>query len=641
MSPTCSKAAMRVLISVLLASSVANAAALPHQVLDARAPAAIQNAELAAEAIQAAASAAAEDPTNFFENISDELNDRTAWEVFRDFFTRLFGPRDGDDDAQSTVTVTVTPATPETTTTTVEASASAEASISLDIIIPPGHSSVPTEVISDITPTSAAPTNEVVFSILPIGDLSTSINATELTPIFITAPASDIPVPTASVIEIIPPFPVDNGTTTDVLLPTAVPITGQFSVMIPLVTDIPKSATANATEPAETLVGPGLNASAPLGTGIPLVTGVPVIVNLTTPVETLVGPLETDLPVPANVTVPSGTGVVALPPTPANSSAPAGTGFAFLVPISNGTKLPLNTTAALNETASSTTLVVITEVVTPVPVTVTDDLSNELSSLRQICQDPKIHTLTLPIIARFYGSYAYPSLHRFPGCTIPNERQSVQAPGLLNCSALGEEVQNCQALGTKVLISIKGADVGSVGGNVDFGDPNVGKHPFGQAFAIAEGIPSIIADLPTVPTGSDFPNLFDEAHPPSAFALTLFSLFGEGHTERADLRPLGPDRPLGEEVVVDGFDVQVPAEWKGKYQDKKFKDLVRRLKELHQEAWKESGGLVGGPADLGADGKGVVYEGYVGGSLKVRSVGLEVRAELKRVGWAEWNPLAE
>ena len=64
MSPICSKAAMRALISVLLASSVANAAALPHEVLDARAPAAIQNAnaEIAAEAIQAAASAVAEDP---------------------------------------------------------------------------------------------------------------------------------------------------------------------------------------------------------------------------------------------------------------------------------------------------------------------------------------------------------------------------------------------------------------------------------------------------------------------------------------------------------------------------------------------------------------------------------------------------
>ncbi|KAH8728480.1 hypothetical protein GQ44DRAFT_48459, partial [Phaeosphaeriaceae sp. PMI808] len=96
----------------------------------------------------------------------------------------------------------------------------------------------------------------------------------------------------------------------------------------------------------------------------------------------------------------------------------------------------------------------------------------------------------------------------------------------------------------------------------------------------------------------NFPNLFDSAHPVSAFALPLFSLFGEGHTERADLRPLGPgtpssaspaalngtdwvdpiltalQRPLGEEVIVDGFDAQIPAGWKGAYQEGQFKALV-------------------------------------------------------------------
>lgn len=366
MSPICSKAAMRALISVLLASSVANAAALPHEVLDARAPAAIQNAnaEIAAEAIQAAASAVAEDPDNFFEEVSDGLNNRTGWEVFRDFFTRLFGPRTGDhdddDNSTTTVTVTIAAATPETTT--------AAASISLTIVLPPGPSGTPSAVISDIPYTTSAPATEV-FSILPIGDLTTSINATELTPIFNTAPASDSPIPTVSAIEV-PPFPIDNGTTTDVLLPTAVSITGQFSVMIPLITDVPTSATANTTEPVETMVGPGMNTTLPGGTGVPLVTDVSVVVNLTVPIGTLVGPLETELPA-VNVTVPVGTGVVSLPPTPANSSAPAGTGLTFLVPIDNATELPANATAALNETASSTTVVVLTETVVPIPVTVT------------------------------------------------------------------------------------------------------------------------------------------------------------------------------------------------------------------------------------------------------------------------------
>ena len=165
---------------------------------------------------------------------------------------------------------------------------------------------------------------------------------------------------------------------------------------------------------------------------------------------------------------------------------------------------------------------------------------------------------------------------------------------------------------------------------------------------------------PTVPIPS-FPNLFSTTRPPSALALTLFSLFGEGHTERADLRPLGPDtpsssspaplngtdwvnpllaslpRPLGEEVVVDGFDVQVPAEWRGSYQDTQFHTFVDRLRELTRQAWRESGGVEGGPGDLGADGRGVVYFGWIGGALRTRTAGLEVRAEVKREGWREWN----
>jgi hypothetical protein len=577
-----------------------------------------------------------------------------------------------------------------------------------------------------------------------------------------------------------------------------------------------------------------------------------------------------------------------------------------------------------------------------------------------------VHTLTLPLIDRFYGPGAYPSLFPFPGCVAPNPQQAVQAPGLLNCSALGVVVQSCQAAGKKVLLSLKADGLGTVGGNSEFGDPNGGKEPFGPRFgskglekrqefpklhlpginlghgpvvasstqsssvaaiqprplaslvpdllsglklpffngqapqagttpvksssaattstksssaatttvkstlvsvfvprpleslvpdvlsalkvpevlsalkipeislnvinptpiAISEPRPlvslvpdvlsalkvpevlsalkvpelsldlnlptpasipeprpleSLVPDvlsalkvpevlsalkvpevsldinLPTpasipeprplaslvpdvlsalnVPEGvsnktnstpivvvapiplnsvvpdllsalklddpkaatnpnkttpivvveprpltslipdvlsalhlynpkadvPEFPNLFDKSHSPSALALTLFSLFGEGHTERADLRPLGPDvpsgaspislkgvdwinpiltalqRPLGEEVVVDGFDIQLPAEWKGTYQDERFKALVKRLKVLQNEAWTRSGQVKGGSADLGADGKSVVYFGWVGGPLKVRSAGLKVHADIKREGWREWN----
>lgn len=163
---------------------------------------------------------------------------------------------------------------------------------------------------------------------------------------------------------------------------------------------------------------------------------------------------------------------------------------------------------------------------------------------------------------------------------------------------------------------------------------------------------------PTTPDPTPFPNLFDQNHPPTALALTLFSLFGEGHTERADLRPLGPDsgspatpplfngttwitppaaslpmpeRPLGEEVVVDGFDVQLPVQWRGKYQDTKFRNFVARLRDLHRDAWRQSGGIEGAPGDLGADGKAVVYFGWVGGLMHRRSEGTS------KAGWIEWD----
>jgi hypothetical protein len=231
---------MRVLISVLLASTVANAAALPHQVVDARAPEPIQNAELAAQAIQAAASAAAENPTNFFEDVSDGLNHRTGWEVFRDFFTRLFGPRDGDGEEPANVTVTVTAsATPATTT--------------LAIVLP------------NIPLTTGVPESEIIFSILPVGDLTSMINATVPTPILLTATG---PAATTSALAISAPFPVLNGTASDSILPTAAIITGEFSVTIPLVTGIPSP----------------VNSTIPEGTGIALpadANATEVVVNAT------------------------------------------------------------------------------------------------------------------------------------------------------------------------------------------------------------------------------------------------------------------------------------------------------------------------------------------------------------------------
>lgn len=154
-------------------------------------------------------------------------------------------------------------------------------------------------------------------------------------------------------------------------------------------------------------------------------------------------------------------------------------------------------------------------------------------------------------------------------------------------------MQTCQANGRRVLLSVKASSPSAVDGDVNFGDPSGAAH-----------------NASTTPS---FPNLFDDRHPPTALALTLFSLFGAGKTERADLRPLGPflnttgitwpTRPLGEEVVLDGFDVQLPRAWQGTYQDEQFEALAERLGELEEEAWAADG-------DLGVEGRGVVLRGW-------------------------------
>lgn len=170
-------------------------------------------------------------------------------------------------------------------------------------------------------------------------------------------------------------------------------------------------------------------------------------------------------------------------------------------------------------------------------------------------------------------------------------------------------------MGRKILLSVRGSSVTSVGGNLGYGKPGVSPQPFGVYFGEDVGkadgggleprwrLPNSTHKLPhphphpgVVPMPTMYkphPNLFDPTHPPSSFALTLSSLFGTTHTERADLRPLGPEpgvdpitwvaRPLGDEVVVDGFDVQIPGEWRGTVQGGLFLDFVRRLKEVRDE----------------------------------------------------------
>ena len=281
-----------------------------------------------------------------------------------------------------------------------------------------------------------------------------------------------------------------------------------------------------------------------------------------------------------------------------------------------------------------------------IPILPSNLTSDPLASLQRLCQAPNPHDapLTLPLISTFFGPSAYPVLSPFPGCTTPNPSQQLRAPGLLNCTALGAQIQACQKLGRKILLSIKASKPEDVNGDLEYGTAAASRaeDPLGASFGNdtevedqgdeQEEDPSLAfvpSRVPPVPMEEPLPNLFDELHPPSSFALSLSSLFGETRTERADLRPLGPDtpssstsssslagipwvtRPLGEEVVLDGFDVQIPREWAGTTQGALFEDFAESLRKLEDDAWREGGGEAGGVGDLGGYGKGVVLVGWV------------------------------
>ncbi|PSN66597.1 hypothetical protein BS50DRAFT_676372 [Corynespora cassiicola Philippines] len=349
-------------------------------------------------------------------------------------------------------------------------------------------------------------------------------------------------------------------------------------------------------------------------TSVVLITGTGIIAT-TVASDVVSIPLPTETPLYPNSTIPLGTG------TEISSSSTTILDQVTSTPQSSSTSTPTPNI----ETVTTTLYTTVPAIPLPTPTLPTSpsDLPS-LSRLRTLCTSPRIRTITLPLLPRFYGPNGYPSLHTLPGCIPPTGTQAAQAPGLLNCTALGAEVDACQRNGRRVLLSVKGASGGSVGGNLGYGDPGVGLEPFGAHF------PSPSASSFSPPEGLEArrqqededeeakrdrmgypPNLFTPTRNPSALALTLHSLFGEG--PNAPSSGPGDDdgvrwlsRPLGDEVVLDGFVVQVPTEWKGTYQGRQFDEFAKRLRALIGESWEESGGVKGGPGDLGADGKGAV-----------------------------------
>lgn len=95
MTPTCSKPALHLLASILLAGHIADAVALPHQVLDPRTP--LVAHEEAAQLLDQVQGALEDAPDSVYDDIGETLKSHSMWEGFRDLIAKFFG---GGDDGE-------------------------------------------------------------------------------------------------------------------------------------------------------------------------------------------------------------------------------------------------------------------------------------------------------------------------------------------------------------------------------------------------------------------------------------------------------------------------------------------------------------------------------------------------------------
>jgi hypothetical protein len=326
MSPsTCSRAPLRLLTSVLLAASVANAVALPHQVLDPRAANALSNELPTTSDVVAAFDAVTSpesDPDNVFEDVEQSFRNRTGLQVLKDFFARLFGWDDdstGDADATVTVTVSVAPTPFSNTSSTA----------SEPMVTSPGPN--PSSTLDASSETTPAPSSTPEMSILPVGSLTTAINVTLPDPAFST---------------LLPPYPLNSTLVVVDPTATAVPITGMFSTD-PIATGAPYSP---GNETSVILVTATLVPS--VGTGLPVSSGgAPLWSNsssVPTPIMSTGAPLEeTGYSSPPAITAsplyPNATLVV---PIVVNATGSPGTTLNVTLPVTilpTGTRSPVGT----------------------------------------------------------------------------------------------------------------------------------------------------------------------------------------------------------------------------------------------------------------------------------------------------------
>lgn len=125
-------------------------------------------------------------------------------------------------------------------------------------------------------------------------------------------------------------------------------------------------------------------------------------------------------------------------------------------------------------------------------------------SVGELCQSGNVDIVVLAFLTDFFGPGGFPTVNFGAACTGQTPKmQSAGATGLLSCPDMASQIQQCQGLGKKVLLSLGGS-------------------------------------LAT----SEFP---DDSKA-TEFANTLWDLFGAGTGVDAGLRPFG-------DVRIDGFDV--------------------------------------------------------------------------------------
>ncbi|KAF3002663.1 hypothetical protein E8E13_009577 [Curvularia kusanoi] len=287
MSPS-SRAAIRFVIALFLAQTFVNAVAVPHphihKVLDPREVVSLPVVERQEPAPES---------KNVFDAIIDTLKGYNGWQVFQDFFRKLFSGESPSDNGTTPPVITVptialpTPAASETPIDVISAivsiiSEAVTATDSFSVALP--------------SPTDAEE-SDGIMSILPIFPITTAIELfpteepsipTELLSETSLAPeVTDIPV------VVVPPV-----NTTDIIEPSDVPIV----VVIPPVE-------ANATGIA--------------GPTVPVVVVVPT--GIVSPVEANAS-VSAGVGVGVNVTIPSGTAPIIdiFPTDELNSTAVAG-----------------------------------------------------------------------------------------------------------------------------------------------------------------------------------------------------------------------------------------------------------------------------------------------------------------------------